>query len=106
MKATVIAIYKGKPLPVMSRENKEFVDKVSFMEAITEATAQLILSCLVLRSFGIGTDSFSMCTQTFSMLMSLISIVFAFGNVRNLLIILQIYFKALIKSLMIHRDMT
>ena len=82
MKVTVIAIYNGKRLPIMSKEDKEFVSKVSFMEAITEATAQLILSCIVLRAFGIGTDTFSMGSQIFSLLMSLISIVFAFGNVR------------------------
>ena len=80
-KATVIAIYKRQPLPEMSKPDKEFVQKVSFIEAITEATAQLILSCLVLRSYGISSDTYSMVSQIFSMVMSLVSIVFAFGTV-------------------------
>ena len=81
MKAIVVAIYRGHRIPEMSKEDKEFVQKVAFMEAITEATAQLILSCLVLRSYGINPDPFSMVIQIVSMMMSLLSIVFAFGNV-------------------------
>ena len=81
MKAIVIAIFRGQRLPVMSKSDKEFVEKVAFMESITEATAQLILSCLVLRSYGIPPDPFSMTVQILSMVMSLLSTVFAFGNV-------------------------
>ena len=80
-KAIVIAIYNRQPIPEMAKTDKEFVQKVSFIEAITEATAQLILSCLVLRSYGISSDTYSMVSQIFSMVMSLVSIVFAFGTV-------------------------
>ena len=81
MKTIIVAIYRGHRIPEMSEEDKEFVQKVAFMEAITEATAQLILSCLVLRSYGINPDPFSMVIQIVSMVMSLLSIIFAFGNV-------------------------
>ena len=81
MKAVAIALYNGQRLPVMSKEDNEFVQKVAFMESITESTAQLILSCLVLRSYGISPDTYSMVVQILTMVMSLLSIVFAFGNV-------------------------
>ena len=81
MKALVIAIRNGQRLPMMSKEDNEFVQKVAFMESITESTAQLILSCLVLRSYGISPDTYSMMVQILSMVMSLLSIVFAFGSV-------------------------
>ena len=92
MKAIISAIFRGQRMPAMSKDEKEFVEKVAFMESITEATAQLILSCLVLRSYGIPPDPFSMTVQILSMVMSLLSIVFAFGNVSKHTLILFEYF--------------
>ena len=74
-------IYHGREWSEMSRDEMIFVDKVAFIESISESTLQLIISCLVLRSYGIGTDTLSLFSQIFSFSTSLISIVVSFGSV-------------------------
>ena len=74
-------IYHGREWSEMSRDEMLFVTKVAFIESISESTLQLIISCLVLRSYGIGNDALSLFSQIFSFSTSLISIVVSFGSV-------------------------
>ena len=76
-------IYHGREWSEMPKEDMIFIHKIAFVESISEATLQLILSCLILRSYGISNDAFSMFTQIFSFVTSLLSIVFAFKSVSN-----------------------
>ena len=81
MRVILKDIYHGREWSEMSRDEMLFVTKVAFIESISESTLQLIISCLVLRSYGIGTDTFSLSSQIFSFSTSLISIVVSFGSV-------------------------
>ena len=80
-------IYHGHEWSEMSRDEMFFVTKVAFIESISESTLQLIISCLVLRSYGIGTDALSLFSQIFSFSTSLISIVVSFGSVSTSVIV-------------------
>ena len=73
-----IAISKGRPIPKMDPKAKEFNHKVAFMEAITEATLQLCLSCLVLREYGISSVPHTKILQLTSLISSTVSICYAF----------------------------
>ena len=74
-------ISDGREWSEMPQEEMTFVKKVAFMESISESTLQLIISCLVLRSYGTSSDAYSLAVQIFSFVMSLISIVTSFGSV-------------------------
>ena len=74
-------IYHGREWSEMPRDDMIFMKKVAFIESISESTLQLILSCLILRSYGTSSDPFSLAVQIFSFVTSLLSIVTSFGSV-------------------------
>ena len=74
-------IYHGREWSEMPKDEMIFMKKVAFVESISESTLQLIVSCLVLRSYGMSTDPFSLTVQITSFVMSFVSIVTCFGSV-------------------------
>ena len=83
MKTVIKDIYYGRKWSEMPKDDLIFMKKIAFIESISEATLQLILSCLILRSYGISNDGFSMFTQIFSFTTSLLSMVFSFKSVSS-----------------------
>ena len=75
------AICNGNDLPELPKEEKIFNEKIKFMEAISESTLQLCLSCIVLRAYGVSPDTGSMVSQVISFVTSLASICTAFASV-------------------------
>ena len=51
------AIGKCKKIPEMPTEDEVYNKNISFMESISEAIPQLILSTIVLRSYGLSSQS-------------------------------------------------
>ena len=80
-KNNVLAIWHGQPLPQESEESKLFGHYVAFFEAMTESMPQLCLQLIVLRIFGLSTQSFESFNQTFSLYSSLVSFCLLFSKV-------------------------
>ena len=76
------AIRNGKVLPEESKEKKVFAHHVSFNEAMSESVFQLCLSTIIMREFGISSDSTTKWIQLYSIFTSLLSITFEFSTVR------------------------
>ena len=74
-------IREGKEWREMPEEDQVFIEKIAFMESISEASLQLILSCLLLRSYGIGSDTYSLIVQILSFCSSILTMVISFGSV-------------------------
>ena len=74
------AIGQRKPLPQMSARDEVFNKNISFMESISEAIPQLILSSIVLRSYGLSSEPRTLASQTFSIVSSFLSLLLAFGS--------------------------
>ena len=53
------------------------------MESISEAIPQLILSSIVLHSYGLSSEPRTLASQTFSIVSSFLSLLLAFGLVRS-----------------------
>ena len=77
------AISQRKPLPQMSARDEVFNKNISFMESISEAIPQLILSSIVLHSYGLSSEPRTLASQTFSIVSSFLSLLLAFGLVRS-----------------------
>ena len=75
------AIRRRKPLPQMSAEDEVYNKNISFMESISEAIPQLILSSIVLRSYGLSSEPRTLASQIFSISSSFLSLLLAFGLV-------------------------
>ena len=80
-KNNVLAIWNGQPLPEESEESKLFGHYVAFFEAMTESMPQLCLQLIVLRIFGLSTQSFESFNQTLSLYSSLLSFCLLFSKV-------------------------
>ena len=75
------AIRRRKPLPQMSAKDEIFNKNISFMESISEAIPQLILSSIVLRSYGLSSEPRTLTSQICSIGSSFLSLLLAFGLV-------------------------
>lgn len=75
------ALKKGQEMPEEPEEDGKLRRNVFFMVTITESIPQLLMSCLVLRSFGISVDFFTKMFQLSSFMLSSVSPCFAFGDV-------------------------
>ena len=81
------ALKKDEKIPEEPEDDSKLRKNVSFMVTITESIPQLLMSCLVLRSFGISVDFFTRMCQLFSFSTSSISPCFAFGGVSKAFLI-------------------
>ena len=80
-KNNIMAIWNGQPLPDESEESQIFGHYVAFFEAMTEAMPQLCLQLIVLRIFGLSSQSFEQFNQTLSLYSSLISFCLLYAKV-------------------------
>ena len=70
-----------KAIPKMSKEDEVFNKNISFMESISEAIPQLILSTIVLRSYGLSSQPRTLASQILSIFSSFLTLLVAFGLV-------------------------
>ena len=75
------ALKKGQEMLQEPEEDAKLRKNICFMVTITESIPQLLMSCLVLRSFGMSVDFFTKMFQLFSLMTSSVSPCFAFGDV-------------------------
>ena len=87
------AIGKCKKVPEMPPEEETYNKNISFMESITEAIPQLILSTIVLRSYGLSSKPRTLASQILSILSSFLSLLLAFGLVSSKVMIANIHYK-------------
>ena len=80
----VKAIRHRKTLPEMPSRDAIYNKNISFMESISEAIPQLILSSIVLRSYGLSAEPRTLASQVFSIVSSFLSLFLVFGLVSNI----------------------
>ena len=82
VKQNCLAIYKNEALPMESEENKIYCHHITFSEALSESVIQVCMSCLILREFGISTNTFEAFLQLSGLLTSIASTCLAFSKAR------------------------
>jgi hypothetical protein len=79
----VLAIWQGCNLPEEPAEEKIHTHSVMFIEAISESLPQLSLSCLLIREFGLSSNSYEKFNQISGLCSSLMSLILLFAKVRH-----------------------
>ena len=75
------ALQKGRKMPEEPEEVMKLRKNVCIMVTMTESIPQLLMSCIVLRGFGISKDFFTSLFQVFTLVTSSVSPCVTFGNV-------------------------
>ena len=70
-------------MPEEPEEDMKLRKNVCIMVTMTESIPQLLMSCIVLRGFGISKDFFTSLFQVFTLVTSSVSPCVAFANVSN-----------------------
>ena len=83
IKRNVLAIWQGCNLPEEPAEEKRHTHSVMFIEAISESLPQLSLSCLLIREFGLSSNSYEKFNQISGLCSSLMSLILLFAKVRH-----------------------
>ena len=81
LKDSIMAIWRGDPLPEESEESKVFGHHIAFLETMSESVPQLCLQLIVLREFGLSKDIFQAFTQTTALYSSVIATCLLFSKV-------------------------
>ena len=76
-----IDMIRSRTILEMPPDEEIFNKNISFMESITEAIPQSILSTIILRAYGLSTNSTTRASQVFSITTSSLSMLLAFGLV-------------------------
>ena len=78
------AMFAGKEVPELPKQEAKFNKKISFFEATTESISQFTLSSVIFRIFGISDSPTTKFFQYFSIATSSLSLTMAFITVSNL----------------------
>ena len=81
LKNCILAIWNESTFPDEPEESKVFGHHVAFLETLSESVPQLCLQLIVLREFGLSTDTFQALTQTTALYSSLFATCLLFSKV-------------------------
>ena len=81
LKNCILAIWNESTFPDEPEESKVFGHHVAFLETLSESVPQLCLQLIVLREFGLSTNTFQALTKTTALYSSLFATCLLFSKV-------------------------